>query len=80
MKQIVGLFVGIFSIVVLKAQTADEKAITQDVQALNAAIFVQKNTTVIDGLLAKEVTYGHSNGKIENRAEMISGVVQDTKT
>ncbi len=80
MKKIVALFLVMISVCVVKAQTADEKAIATKVEALNSAIFVKKDIPALENLLASEITYGHSGGNLQNRAEMIKGVMDDTKT
>ncbi|MFP5041378.1 nuclear transport factor 2 family protein [Parasediminibacterium sp. JCM 36343] len=57
------------------AQTDAEKAITAKVEALNQAIFANKDSLALESLLAKEITYGHSGGKLENRTQMINGAL-----
>lgn len=53
------------------AQTADEKTVLEKVELLNTTVFGTKDSTTLDGLLAKELTYGHSGGKLENRQEAL---------
>jgi hypothetical protein len=54
---------------------AQAAKVEEQVNRLNAAIFRDKDSAVLDDLLYVTVTYGHSSGKIENRAEMINGAV-----
>ena len=54
------------------AQTNEQKVLDR-VKQLNDAIFMNKDSVALEGLMADKVTYGHSSGKIENRPEMISG-------
>jgi hypothetical protein len=61
------------------AQT-DEQKVLDRVKQLNTAIFINKDSVALDGLMADKVTYGHSGGKIENRPEMISGAVHSPST
>jgi len=77
MKKILALLVLVVIAVASKAQ--DDKLIASQVQAFNKAIFIVKDTSVLSQLLATEVTYGHSGGKVETRAEMLKGVMDDTK-
>ena len=48
------------------AQSKEEQVL-QNVKLLNSTIFGSKDSAVIDGLLAKTLSYGHSGGGIENR-------------
>ncbi len=64
----------------VNAQSGDATAIAAKVETLNKAIFVNKDIAALETLLAKEITYGHSGGNLQNRAEMIKGVMDDTKT
>ena len=62
------------------AQNDIDKVIAAKVETLNKAIFENKDIAALETLLAKEITYGHSNGNVQNRAELIKGVMDDTKT
>ena len=61
------------------AQT-DEQKVLDRVKQLNTAIFINKDSVALEGLMADKVTYGHSSAKIENRSEMISGAVHGPAT
>jgi len=61
------------------AQT-DEQKVLDRVKQLNTAIFINKDSVALEGLMADKVTYGHSSAKIENRPEMISGAVHGPAT
>jgi hypothetical protein len=61
------------------AQT-DEQKVLERVKQLNDAIFANKDSAALEGLLADKVTYGHSSGKIENRSEMIHGAITSPGT
>ncbi|MBC7651681.1 MAG: nuclear transport factor 2 family protein [Deinococcales bacterium] len=80
MKKLILICLLIVSAFAANAQNADDIAIAAKVENLNNAIFANKDITALETLLAKEITYGHSGGKVENRAEMIKGVMDDTKT
>ena len=58
----------------------DEQKVLDRVKKLNTAIFINKDSVVLEGLMAQKVSYGHSTGKIENRPEMISGAVHSPST
>lgn len=73
------LLICLFTTLCASAQSDADKVL-QRVQELTNAIFSAKDSAVIDGLLAEEVTYGHSSGKIENRQEMIQGAVHSGLT
>ena len=68
------LFISLFIVISVSAQTEAEKVL-QRVQELNNAVFVTKDSIVLEGLMAEEVSYGHSSGKIENRQQMIHNAV-----
>ena len=80
MKKIITFFLLILSGFISNAQNGDEIAIASKVESLNKAIFINKDIAALEAFLSKEITYGHSGGKVENRAEMIKGVIDDTKT
>ena len=59
---------------------ANEQKILLRVKQLNDAVFLNKDSVALEGLLADKLTYGHSGGKIENRKEMISNAVNSKTT
>jgi hypothetical protein len=66
MKLILSLFVCcLVSSTLLMAQTADEKAVAAAVEKLRKAMIAADKTT-LEGLAAEELSYGHSNGLVEN--------------
>jgi hypothetical protein len=60
------------------AQSKDEARVLAAVRGVHGAVFVQKDSAALDGLLAREVTYGHSGGKLEARADMIRAASRNT--
>ena len=56
------------------ADSADEAAVAQAVEALRKAIFGQEKTQ-LEALCAEQLSYGHSGGRVENKAEFINGVM-----
>ena len=47
------------------AESADEAAVAQAVEALRKAIF-DKEKTQLEALCANELSYGHSDGRVQN--------------
>jgi len=56
------------------AESADEAAVSQAVEALRKAIFGQEKTQ-LEALCADQLSYGHSGGRVENKAQFIDGVI-----
>jgi ketosteroid isomerase-like protein len=56
------------------AASADEAAIAQAVEALRKAFFEQDKTQ-LEALCAEELSYGHSDGRVETKAQFINGVM-----
>ncbi len=61
------------------AQTNEHK-ILQRVKELNDAVFLKKDSSALENLLAENITYGHSSGKLENRQEMIHAAISSKST
>lgn len=61
------------------AQTNEQKVL-QRVKQLNDAIFIKKDSSALENLLAENITYGHSSGKLENRQEMIHAAISNKST
>ena len=56
------------------AASADEAAVAQAVEALRKAILEQDKTT-LEALTAEQLSYGHSGGRVETKAQFIEGVM-----
>jgi len=56
------------------AESADEAAVAQAVEALRKAIFGQEKPQ-LEALCAEQLSYGHSDGRVENKAQFINGVM-----
>jgi hypothetical protein len=56
------------------AASADETAVAQAVEALRKAIFSQEKTQ-LEALCSEQLSYGHSDGRVQNKAEFIEGVM-----
>lgn len=68
------LIVLFFSTVVVNAQSADELKIGQAIEIWKRALF-EKNDEVLSEVLDDNLSYGHSNNKIETKADFIDAVV-----
>ena len=80
MKKFLILLLVCFSGVVATAQKGKDTKIQDKVQALNKAIFVQKDSLAFENLLGKEIIYCHSGGKVESRQEMIKNALANAST
>ena len=56
------------------AQSADESAIGRNMDALHKAI-VAVDKTQLEGLTWPELSYGHSSGRIETKAQFVEALV-----
>ena len=56
------------------AESADEAVVGQAVEALRKAILGQEKTQ-LEALTAEQLSYGHSGGRVENKAQFIEGVM-----
>jgi hypothetical protein len=56
------------------AESADEAAVAQAVEALRKAIFGQEKPQ-LEALCAEQLSYGHSGGRVETKAQFIEGVM-----
>jgi len=56
------------------AQTKDEMAVTQAVESLRKAM-VDPDKAVLDKLAAEDLSYGHSDGMIQDKAAFIKALV-----
>ena len=74
MKIILTLFVLLMSIATTtQAQTAEEKEVAAAVEALRKAM-VDSDKAALEKLAANELTYGHSAGKIEDKAAFVDNL------
>lgn len=62
------------------AQYKPIKEVSDKVMELHKAIFIDKDSLALESLLAYEVNYGHSGGKVENRKDMIENASHNKST
>jgi hypothetical protein len=66
--------VGLWRSSLAVAESADEAAVAQAIEALRKAILSQEKTQ-LEALTADQLSYGHSDGRVQNKAEFIEGVM-----
>ena len=62
------------------AQSPQEQEVWNDVDALNAAVFVSKDAAVMSRLVSDKLSYGHSSGVLENKTEMVANAASNNTT
>src|SRR5713226_6054775 len=65
------LAIGLLGVVPAFAASADEDAIAKSVEAFRAAQ-VAANAETLDALCAAELSYSHSDGRVEDKATFIA--------
>ena len=68
------LSIGLFLLIVTAtlAQSANDNQVWSRVEALSKAVFETKDSIALLDLVSSKVTYGHSNGNIEDKAVMVA--------
>jgi hypothetical protein len=56
------------------AASAEEAAVAQAIEALRKA-FLEQEKTQLEALCAEQLSYGHSDGRVETKAQFINGVM-----
>jgi ketosteroid isomerase-like protein len=56
------------------AEAGDETAVKQNVEALREAL-LKADKAQLERLTADQISYGHSDGRVQNKAEFIDGVM-----
>jgi ketosteroid isomerase-like protein len=56
------------------AEAGDEAAVKQNVEALREAL-LRADKAQLERLTAEQLSYGHSDGRVQNKAEFIDGVM-----
>jgi hypothetical protein len=70
-------FAGIFlASLSLQAQSADEKAVATAVETLRKAM-IDPDKATLEGISTKELSYGHSNGLIEDQAAFVEALTSN---
>jgi len=58
----------------VKAQSADEKVIAANCKLLNQAL-ITRDKALLERLVATKLSYGHSNGDVEDKTTFVKNVV-----
>jgi ketosteroid isomerase-like protein len=61
------------------AESAEEAAVDKAVEALRKAL-MEKDKTRLEQLAADQLSYGHSSGKVQTKAEFVDGVMTTKAT
>ena len=61
----------------MSAQTKDEKAVASAVEILNMGI-VDPDKSLLENITSEGLSYGHSGGKIQNKAEFVEDLIHGT--
>jgi len=72
------LALGLFVAAPAFALTADEEAVAKKLEAFRAAQFA-KDAKALEALIAPELSYSHSSGVVQDKAEFLTGAT-DPKT
>ncbi|MGB9646463.1 MAG: nuclear transport factor 2 family protein [Stellaceae bacterium] len=56
------------------AEAGDEAAVKQNVEALREAL-LKADKAQLERLTADQLSYGHSDGRVQNKAEFVNGVM-----
>jgi ketosteroid isomerase-like protein len=56
------------------ADSADQAAVDKSVEALRKAL-LEKNKAGLEQLTADQLSYGHSSGRVESKAQFVDGVM-----
>ena len=58
-------------------QSKQEIEILANSRRLHQTVFGTKDSVALEQLFAQTLTYGHSSGKVQNRAEAIDGIIHN---
>lgn len=58
------------------SQTKEEKAVLAAIETFKKAI-IDADKQLLGSIVAEELVYGHSNGKVQNKAEFIEEIVNN---
>jgi hypothetical protein len=73
------LAIGLLGVVPVFAGSADEEAVAKNVEAFRAAQ-IALDAKTLEGLCAEELSYSHSDARIEDKATFITNATANRKT
>lgn len=65
---------------VVFAQSKEEQQIIENVKLLHGTIFGTKDSLTLEKMFAKQITYGHSHGNVQDRKQCIDAVAHNKST
>jgi hypothetical protein len=77
MKRNIILVALVFITILVQAQTKEEKEVAGSVQILRAAM-ISGDKASLQKITADQLTYGHSNGKLEDKAAFVEALASGT--
>ena len=75
MKKLFVILGIVFSSVTVFAQSSKEEAVWSNVEQLTEAIFGKRDSALLVKLVDNNVSYAHSTGNVENKAQMIQNAL-----
>ncbi|MDQ3292135.1 MAG: nuclear transport factor 2 family protein [Bacteroidota bacterium] len=63
-------------VLVSYAQSGDEKQVAAAVETFKKAM-ISRDKNLLESITAEELSYGHSSGKVEDKAAFVNGVLND---
>jgi hypothetical protein len=76
MKKLLLLFAIFNASHVCFAQSADEKQVAEAVETLRKAM-IDPDKKLLESIVFDQLSYGHSSGKVENKAEFVEALVSN---
>lgn len=67
-------FLCLFSFVAGFAQSKQEQVLVERTYLLSHTVFGTKDSATLANLFARQLSYGHSHGNLQNRQEALSGI------
>jgi len=77
MKKILSLLILLSAATLVKAQTKHELAVAAAVETLNKGI-LNPDKALLEGIASDALSYGHSGGKVQNKAEFVEDLLHGT--
>ena len=79
MKKFICLFIFTMGLTIFsyaQSSSADEKQVAEAVETFRKAM-ISADRNLLESITAPELSYGHSSGKVEDKAAFVNGVVND---
>ena len=79
MKKFICLFIftmGLTFFSYAQSSSADEKQVAEAIETFRKAM-ISADKNLLESITAPELSYGHSSGKVEDKAAFVNGVIND---